>query len=66
MIWNGLTIPPASTVSWLGDPGKLSKAGLLKKFKSDESVGPMTRTAARNLAFFAHLLKENPIPENKN
>ena len=62
MIWNGLTMPPACSLSWLGDPSKLSKAGLLKKFKASKNTHGMARTMARNLAFFARLLRRNPIP----
>jgi multimeric flavodoxin WrbA len=67
MIWNGLTIPPASSLSWLGDPGESSQEGLLRKFKEDKTINNGAKTMARNLAFFSRLLKDNPIPEeNKN
>jgi multimeric flavodoxin WrbA len=63
MVWNGLTIPPACSLSWLGDPGKSSKEDLFKKFKEDKTINNGAKTMARNLAFFAQLLKDHPIPE---
>jgi multimeric flavodoxin WrbA len=62
MIWNGLTIPPASSLSWLGDASKDTKESLLEKFRNQKSTSHMARTMARNLVFFAQLLKSNPIP----
>jgi len=63
MIWNGLTLPPACSLSWLGDASKDTKESLLAKFRKQKSTNGMARTMARNLCFFAHLLKANPIPE---
>ncbi len=62
MVWNGLTIPPASALSFLGDAGK-SKKELLKKFKQDETINNRAKIMARNLSFFAHMLYKFPIPE---
>ena len=61
MSFNGFTIPPAPSVSWLGDASDETKESLKKKFKKG-SVYSAARTFARNEAFFARLLKENPIP----
>jgi multimeric flavodoxin WrbA len=63
--WNGMTLPPACSLSWLGDASTHSKASLKRKF----SRGPTRKEAvmvARNLAFFARLLKANPIPTDKS
>lgn len=59
MSWNGLTVPPACSLSWLGmvDP----KESLTKKFDQG-ATRDMAETMSRNLAFFARLLKDNPIP----
>jgi multimeric flavodoxin WrbA len=62
MVWNGLTMPPACSLSWLGDASKDTPETLLKKFKQSKSTSGMARTMARNLVFFSHLLKQNPIP----
>jgi len=61
MTWNGFSIPPASSVSWLGDAEGQTKEDLKKKF-SKGSVGSMIKTFARNEAYLARLLKANPFP----
>ncbi len=61
--WNGFTIPPAPSVSWLGELSEETRDAAEKKFKSAE-LSDMTRTFARNQAFMARLLKENPIPSD--
>jgi len=61
MSWNGFTIPPAPSVSWLGDASGETKDSLKKKFRKG-AVGSMVRTFARNEAYLARLLKANPLP----
>jgi multimeric flavodoxin WrbA len=61
MTWNGFSIPPAASVSWLGDASGQTKEDLKKKF-SKGSVGSMIRTFARNEAYLARILKVNPFP----
>lgn len=61
MSFNGFTIPPAPSVSWLGDASGLTKDDLKKKF-SKGPVYSLIKTFARNEAFFARLLKEHPVP----
>lgn len=63
MSWNGLTIPPACSLSWLGDASKETSASLLKKFKNTKSTKSMSKVMAHNLTFFARLLKEHPLPQ---
>jgi multimeric flavodoxin WrbA len=65
MVWNGLTMPPACSLSWLGDASKDDMESLLKKLKGQKSTAYMAKTMARNLVFFARLLKANPIPQGK-
>lgn len=65
MVWNGLTMPPACSLSWLGDASKDTKDSLLKKFRQQKSTSGMARTMARNLTFFARLLKNNPVPQEE-
>jgi multimeric flavodoxin WrbA len=62
MVWNGLTLPPACSLSWLGDASQNDKESLLKKFKEQKATVHMAGTMARNQVFFARLLKANPIP----
>ena len=63
MSFNGFTIPPAPSVSWLGDASGQTKASLKKKF-SKGPVGSLVKTFARNEAFFARLLKQHPVPQS--
>lgn len=65
MIWNGMTLPPASSLSYLGDYTDETKESLLVKFRKQKSTSSMARSMARNLVFFARLLKENNIPTEK-
>lgn len=67
MIWNGLTLPPACSLSYLGAHKATTARGLKKEFlKKSYTVG-MAQTMARNLTFLARLLKDNPLPvQEKN
>ncbi len=58
--WNGLTIPPACSLSWLGIPPS-NKRSLLKMFNQNPTLS-MARVMSSNLAFFANLLKNHNIP----
>ncbi|HCU12052.1 MAG TPA: hypothetical protein DGB72_08000 [Gemmatimonadetes bacterium] len=60
-----MTLPPACSVSFLGDYTRATKKSLLKKFRAQKSTASMSRTMTRNLVFFARLLKENNIPQDK-
>lgn len=61
MVWNGLTLPPACSLSYLGNYADTPEV-LREKFKSQSYTSGMARTMARNLAFVARLLKDAPIP----
>lgn len=63
LIWNGITMPPACSLSFLGDYTDQTHKSLLAKFRKNKSTSSMARTMARNLVFFARLLRENNIPE---
>ena len=62
MVWNGFTMPPACSLSWLGDASKDTTETLLERFRKLPAISAGARTMASNLAFFAKLLKDNPIP----
>jgi multimeric flavodoxin WrbA len=62
MVWNGLTMPPACSLSYLGDFPE-TKDELMEKFRESKSTSAMAKTMARNLSFFSRLLKRNPIPQ---
>ncbi|HZI99475.1 MAG TPA: flavodoxin family protein [Gemmatimonadaceae bacterium] len=62
MSWNGFTIPPAPSVSWLGELSEETRETAEKKFRSQE-MRQMAETFVRNQAFVARLLKQHPLPE---
>ena len=52
MSWNGLTIPPACSLTFLGWPKAKTKAEVRANMvKSDKSILDNAKTMARNLAF---------------
>jgi multimeric flavodoxin WrbA len=61
MSWNGLSIPAAPSLSYLGW-NDVTREELLQKFKTEGSTNAMAATVARNLAHLAKVLKENPLP----
>lgn len=62
--WNGFSIPPAPSVSFLGVP-KVKTKDEFKEFLRKDSTFAMAQTMARNAAHLARLLKNNPLPEAK-
>ncbi len=62
LIWNGVTLPPACTVSFLGRYTRATRKSLRKRLEGEKSVVATSRTMTRNLVFFARLLRENNIP----
>ncbi len=57
----GVTLPPQCTVTYLGDYERATKKSLAKRFR--EENGDSIEAMARNLAFFARLLRENKLPK---
>ena len=62
MSWNGFTIPPAPSVSWLGELGEDTRDAFERKFRSKE-IRQMAERFVRNQVFVARLLKQHPLPE---
>ena len=62
MIWNGITLPPACSLSYLNSYDVKTAADLKKKLLKQPSTVAMARTMARNVAYLATLLKEHPLP----
>lgn len=61
MSWNGLTVPPACSLSWIGG-GDDTEATLMRKFADSDTTRQTAEIMSRNLAFLARLLKEHPVP----
>jgi multimeric flavodoxin WrbA len=57
----GVTLPPQCAVTYLGDYERATKKSLAKRFK--EENGDSIDAMARNLSFFARLLRENNLPK---
>lgn len=64
MSWNGLTIPPAPSLSWLGDPGATTKTAIKKKFNSGYTK-TMAETMARNLVHVVRVLRKDPYKDKR-
>lgn len=59
----GVTLPPRCAVSYQDEYTRATKTSLAKKFREEKSTADGAARMARNLAFFARLLKQNNIPE---
>ena len=57
----GVTLPPQCAISYQGEYERATKNSLAKKFREENADA--AETMARNLAFFARLLRENNIPQ---
>ncbi len=62
MVWNGLTLPPACSLSYLKHFDVKTPAALKKKLLAQPYTVAMAKTMAHNLAYLARLLKEHPLP----
>jgi multimeric flavodoxin WrbA len=60
----GILLPPHCSVSYQGSYTRATKKSLGRKFRETEYVADAAERMAKNLAFFARLLKESPIPES--
>ena len=56
----GVTLPPHCSLSYQGSYTRATKNSLGKKFREENADG--AEKMARNLAFFARLLRDNNIP----
>lgn len=62
MLSIGVTLPPQCAVSYQGGYERATKKSLAKRFREEKQYANAAETMARNLAFFARLLRENNIP----
>jgi multimeric flavodoxin WrbA len=63
MLSIGVTLPPLCAVSYQGDYTRATKESLRKRFRGEKATARAAETMARNLAFFARLLRQFNIPE---
>ena len=62
MSWNGFTIPPTPSVTFLAEVDEKDRESLKRKFRKAGIYGN-ARTFARHEAYLARLLRDNPFPE---
>jgi multimeric flavodoxin WrbA len=60
----GVTLPPLCAVSYQGAYTRATKNSLRKKFREEKATANAAKVMARNLAFFARLLRDNQIPQS--
>jgi multimeric flavodoxin WrbA len=61
----GVTLPPLCAVSYLGEYERATRNSLRKRFREEKETLKAAQTMARNLSFFARLLRQNRIPEGE-
>ena len=59
----GITLPPQCSLSYQGDYARATKSSLGKRFRDQKATADAAQTIARNLSFFARLLRKNNIPQ---
>ncbi len=60
LTWMGFTLPPECAAYWVGEVGFPPADDRAKRLKNDASKS-MARNMARNLVYYARLLKANPL-----
>jgi multimeric flavodoxin WrbA len=59
----GVTLPPLCAVTYQDEYTRATRKSLGRKFREDKQTSKAAEKMAKNLAFFARLLKANNIPE---
>jgi hypothetical protein len=59
----GVTLPPLCAVSYQDEYARATKRSLAGKFRRHKDTAQAAERMARNLAFFARLLRVNSIPQ---
>ncbi len=62
--WSGITLPPECAVYWVGEVGQDPNLDASKR-QNNEATKIMAQRMARNLAYYAHLLKKYPLQIKK-
>lgn len=60
LTWMNFTLPPECTAYWVGEVGQDPKDDRRKRLKN-KSVDHMAHNLARNLVYYAQLLKQHPL-----
>jgi len=59
----GFTLPPECCSYWVGEVGKPPSDDRAKRLAND-ATAHMAKNLARNLVYYAQLLKKNPLTPN--
>lgn len=62
--WSGFTLPPECATYCVGEVGQDPKLNA-KKRRKNKATNTMAERMARNLAYYAHLLKQYPLKIQK-
>ncbi len=64
LTWMGFTLPPECAAYWVGEVGQAVAEDRAKRLANDATTH-MAKNLARNLVFYAQLLKTNPLIPKK-
>lgn len=64
LTWFGFTFPPEAAAYWVGEVGMDPKTDRERRL-ANKSTAYMAKTLARNLSYFAKLLKQHPLEPKK-
>ena len=59
----GVTLPPQCAVAYQGEYERATKRSLATRFRHEKTTADGAKTLARNLVFFARILRDNNIPQ---
>ena len=60
LTWMGFTLPPECTAYWVGEVGQPTSTDTERR-RQNEATKKMAKNLARNLAYYARLLKLHPL-----
>jgi multimeric flavodoxin WrbA len=60
LTWFGFTLPPECAAYWVGEVGQPVSTDRQRRLAND-ATQHMAKNLARNLVYYAHLLKQNPL-----
>lgn len=64
LTWMGFTLPPECCAYWVGEVGQPPSEDRGKRLKND-ATKHMAKNVARNLVYYAQLMKQHPLIPNK-
>jgi multimeric flavodoxin WrbA len=60
LTWMGFTLPPECAVYWIGEVGEPTSTERARRL-ANKATPHMAKNLARNLLYYAHLLKQHPL-----